>query len=43
VELDDMQRSVLPLNYSQRQARLLGNGVDAAIDDPRWRAADKVS
>jgi len=26
------------LSAGQRDARLLGSGVDAALDDPRWRA-----
>ncbi len=41
-ELDDIDQFVLSLSNLRCQARLLGSEVDAAIDDPRWRAAGSM-
>jgi hypothetical protein len=37
-EIEAINVFVESLNSSQRQARLLGSEVDAALDDPRWKA-----
>ncbi len=36
--IQDLERFVAGLSENQRQARLLGAELDAAIDDPRWLA-----
>jgi stalled ribosome alternative rescue factor ArfA len=42
-EIEAINQFVESLKSSQRQARLLGSEVDAALDDPRWQAKVDVA
>jgi superfamily II DNA or RNA helicase len=38
----DLNEFAQQITTNQRKARLLGSEIDAALEDPRWRAADRL-
>ncbi len=41
--LDELRRDVQSYGAARREARLLGSELDAALQDPRWQAAESLA